>query len=47
MVKDSHFELPTGPGLGIELDFDYIAKHPRHLVPIASNWHSDGSVADV
>ena len=34
-------------GLGIELDFDYIAKHPRHLVPIGSNFHSDGSVADV
>jgi galactonate dehydratase len=47
VVKDGYFELPTGPGLGIELDFDYIAKHPRHLVPIGSNFHSDGSVADV
>ncbi|HJN38727.1 MAG TPA: galactonate dehydratase, partial [Chloroflexota bacterium] len=47
VVKDGHFELPTGPGLGIELDFDYIAKHPRHLVPIGSNWHADGSAADV
>ena len=47
VVKDGHFELPTGPGLGIELDFDYIAKHPRHLIPIRGKWHADGSVADV
>lgn len=47
VVQDGHFELPNKPGLGIELDMDYIEKHPRHLVPIGANWHADGSVADV
>jgi D-galactarolactone cycloisomerase len=28
VVRDSHVELPTGPGLGIEIDWDFVAAHP-------------------
>ncbi len=27
-IKDGHAELPTAPGLGVELDWDLINKHP-------------------
>jgi galactonate dehydratase len=30
-VVDGYFALPTAPGLGVELDLDYVAEHPpRH-----------------
>jgi len=29
-VVDGYFGLPTGPGLGVELDEEFIAEHPRH-----------------
>ena len=53
-LRNGHFELPTAPGLGVELDEAYIAAHPpkprtmdeygatRHQA-----WGADGSVADV
>ncbi|WP_016701379.1 mandelate racemase/muconate lactonizing enzyme family protein [Actinoalloteichus spitiensis] len=28
-VVDGYFALPTGPGLGVELDLDAVAEHPR------------------
>ncbi|APU12861.1 MULTISPECIES: mandelate racemase/muconate lactonizing enzyme family protein [Actinoalloteichus] len=31
-VVDGYFALPTGPGLGIELDLDAVAEHPRQKV---------------
>jgi galactonate dehydratase len=47
VVRNGYVDVPTGPGLGIELDEDSIAKHLGH------NWHNretydedDGSVAD-
>jgi D-galactarolactone cycloisomerase len=27
-VHDSLIELPTGPGLGVEIDWDFVARHP-------------------
>lgn len=30
VLKDSFLELPTKPGLGFELDYDFIAAHPYH-----------------
>lgn len=30
VVRDSFVELPRGPGLGIELDWDFVADHPYH-----------------
>ena len=47
VLRDGHFELPTAPGLGVELDEDFVRQHPMHVVPIASAWNPDGSVADV
>ncbi|MBB5910375.1 galactonate dehydratase [Actinoalloteichus hymeniacidonis] len=31
-VVDGYFALPTGPGLGVELDLDLVAEHPRQKV---------------
>ncbi|CAN5655066.1 galactonate dehydratase [soil metagenome] len=46
MDAQGYFPLPTGPGLGIELDLDAI----RHFPPVEGRppalWHEDGSVAD-
>ena len=41
-VIDGHFELPTAPGLGVELDLDFIAEHPptgAHFDLHATDWH--------
>jgi galactonate dehydratase len=27
-VVDGYFALPTAPGLGVELDVDFVAEHP-------------------
>jgi galactonate dehydratase len=29
-IRDGHFDLPSGPGLGIELNLDEVRKHPYH-----------------
>jgi L-alanine-DL-glutamate epimerase-like enolase superfamily enzyme len=26
-IADGHYTLPTGPGFGIELDWDYVRAH--------------------
>ena len=45
-IVDSYIQLPTGPGLGIEVDEDYVRSHT-----FEGNWdtprifHEDGSVA--
>ena len=31
-VVDGHFPLPTGPGWGVELDFEFLANHAPPLV---------------
>ncbi len=46
-LTKGYFELPETPGLGVELDEDYIASHPPHDLAIPSDWYADGSVADV
>jgi galactonate dehydratase len=41
-VVDGYFDLPTGPGLGVTLDEDVIAAHPRrsfHFNLFAEDWH--------
>jgi len=41
-------ELPTKPGLGVELDEDYLARHPSSGVTLWRGLHyADGGVADV
>ena len=44
-VSDGSFPLPPGPGLGITLDEDVIAAHPRrpiHLNLFGDRWHMRG-----
>jgi galactonate dehydratase len=41
-VVDGYFSLPEGPGLGVTLDEDVIAEHPRrpiHFDLFAEDWH--------
>jgi galactonate dehydratase len=41
-VVDGYFALPSGPGLGVTLDEDLIAAHPRqkvHFNLFAEDWH--------
>ena len=41
-IVDGHFELPAGPGLGIDLNPEEISRHPYHENPDISlfeeNW---------
>ncbi len=44
--EDGCFELPTAPGLGVELDVDFVAEHPRrgaHFDLFADDWHFRGT----
>ncbi len=44
-VTDGSFPLPEGPGLGVRLDEDLIAEHPRrpiHLNLFGDGWHLRG-----
>ena len=47
-ARDGRIELPTRPGLGIELDEEYLAAHPYTGVKLWSGlYYADGGVADV
>ncbi len=46
VVENGHIALPTGPGLGIELDEEAIAAMPSHDWLTPQLRHADGSVAD-
>jgi galactonate dehydratase len=40
--RDGYFPLPTAPGLGVEIDWDGVAEHPREQVNFdlfADDWH--------
>jgi galactonate dehydratase len=46
-VEDGYFALPQGPGLGVTLDEDVIAAHPRqkvHFNLFAEDWHKRDAV---
>jgi galactonate dehydratase len=45
-LVDGYIELPTGPGLGIELDEDAVAAKTGHDWKCPALFHEDGSVAD-
>lgn len=45
-IRDGHVELPTAPGIGIELDEAAAKKHPYVPTDPARWFHDDGSVAD-
>jgi galactonate dehydratase len=45
-VVDGYFSLPTAPGLGVELDTDYVAEHPSqgaHFDLFAEGWQFRGT----
>ena len=44
-IKDGYAELPTWPGLGLELNEEEAKKHP-HTAPDPQVYFEDGSVAD-
>lgn len=46
-VEKGYINLPTGPGLGIELDEEVIAAHPYRASDYNGMFAEDGSVADV
>jgi galactonate dehydratase len=48
VVRDGYIELPTGPGLGIEVDEEYVRSLPLPHLPDVGRWfhEDDGSVAD-
>jgi galactonate dehydratase len=45
-LKDGYFELPTAPGLGIELDMDVIEKNPYVSRQYKGVFYPDGTPAD-
>lgn len=46
-IKDGWAELPTAPGLGIELDDSVIEAHPYAPGTYDAAFYADGSVADI
>jgi galactonate dehydratase len=46
-INDGHAELPTVPGLGVELDEDLIAEHPYQPLAIREYYNADGGVPSV
>ncbi|SDQ81644.1 mandelate racemase/muconate lactonizing enzyme family protein [Actinopolyspora saharensis] len=45
-VEDGYFELPTAPGLGVELDVDFVREHPASGARFdlyAEDWHFRGT----
>jgi galactonate dehydratase len=46
LESEGYFALPTGPGLGIELDLEAAARFPPVTGRPPVLWHEDGSVAD-
>jgi L-alanine-DL-glutamate epimerase-like enolase superfamily enzyme len=47
-ARDGRIELPTRPGLGIELDEEYLTAHPYTGVKLWPGlYYADGGVADV
>ena len=47
VITDGYFELNDRPGLGVELNEDFAAAQPHHLIARETHWLPDGSVADV
>jgi len=45
-LVDGHLEIPTGPGLGIEVDWEAVRARPFVAGDVPLLLHEDGSVAD-
>ncbi|GHU94633.1 galactonate dehydratase [Spirochaetia bacterium] len=46
-AKDGYFPLPTGPGLGIDLDEKALEKYPYSFKQYGPRYNVDGSVAEI
>ena len=47
VAVDGHLELPTAPGLGIDLDEEVLRSRPYEPMPLWGNFADDGSLLDV
>lgn len=45
-VRDGYISVPTGPGIGIEINKEAARQHPFKLEAEQRYFHPDGSVAD-
>jgi galactonate dehydratase len=45
LPADGYFAIPTGPGLGIEVDWDVVRAHPYQAQDLPRARNEDGSVA--
>ena len=43
-VTGGHLELPTKPGLGVDLNWEYIDKHPYHNLQVYGFPEADGGM---
>ena len=43
-IANGYAELPTAPGLGVELDEELIAQHPYQMLDIREYYGADGAV---
>jgi galactonate dehydratase len=43
-VTDGYLELPTKPGLGVDLNWEYIDKHPYHTLQVYGFPEADGGM---
>lgn len=48
VIKEGYIDLPTAPGLGVEVDEEFLATHPLGPLPDPGRWFhaDDGSMAD-
>ena len=44
---DGYFEIPKGPGLGIDLDEEAMAKYPYEFMQYTPRYQTDGTVAEI
>jgi arsenate reductase len=47
ILRDGYAELPTAPGLGVELDEDVLASRPYEPARVYRRLDDDGAVLDV
>jgi hypothetical protein len=43
-VKDGYLQLPDKPGLGVEINWEFIAKHPFHTLSPYEFPEADGGM---
>jgi len=45
VVKDGYLQLPEKPGLGVDLNWEFVAKHPYHALTAYGFPEADGGMA--